>query len=71
MPRARNLAPLTLEQRLAADLAMTGGQMPLAVIVADDEERFAALRWLHGRKGGQLLTVLTQAESEARRKETG
>lgn len=67
-PRAaRPLPPLPLEQRLAEDLRMTGGQMPIAVIVADEAERTAATRFLAGRKGARMLTIVTAAESEAQR----
>jgi hypothetical protein len=68
MPRARPQPPLTLEQRLAADLAMTGGKMPIDVIVADEEERGQALRILAGKRHARLLRIVTAAEREARRK---
>jgi hypothetical protein len=67
MARSRPAAPLTLETRLREDLAMTGGTMPLAIIVADEAERTQARRIIAGRKGARLLTLVTAAESEAAR----
>ena len=68
MPRAaRQLAtPLTLEQRLAENLRMTAGQMPLVVIVTDEAERERARQFLAGKRGAKCLTVETAAESAAR-----
>jgi hypothetical protein len=60
-------APMTLEERLAADLAMTGGTMPLGVVVADEDERTRAVKWLEGRRHAKLLSIVTQAEHEAGR----
>lgn len=67
MPRARQPAPLTLERRLLDDLAMTGGRMPIAVIVADEAERREARRILAGKRGARLLEIVTAAEDEAAR----
>jgi hypothetical protein len=56
----------TLEQRLAFDLKLTGGSMPLVVVVADEEEAQRARTWLHGRRGARLLTIETRAENDAK-----
>lgn len=66
MARTRQPAPMTLEGRLAADLLMTGGRMPIGVIVAAEAERALALKWLAGRKHARLLTVRTAAEAGRR-----
>ena len=67
MARPRQPAAHTLEQRLAADLAMSDGRMPIGVIVADEAERAAAQRFLAGKRGAKLLAIVTAAESAARR----
>lgn len=66
MKSAARQQPLTLEQRLLEDLRMCGGTMPLAIIVADEAGREAAKRFLAGKKGARMLTIVTAAESEAR-----
>lgn len=67
MARTRPAAMPTLETRLIEDLRMTGGTMPLAVIVADEVERTAARQILAGRKHARLLTIVTAAENAAER----
>lgn len=57
----------TLEERLAADLAMSGGTMPVEVLVADEVERDRAARYLRGRRHAALLTLITKQDHEERR----
>jgi len=62
----RPLPSLTLEKRLVEDLRMTGGTMPLAVIVEDAAEAERARRFLAGKKNVRLLTIVTAEESRAK-----
>ncbi len=59
--------PSSLEERLAYKLSMTGGKMTVPIIVADEEQRALALRFLAGKRRGHLIDVITQAEADARR----
>jgi hypothetical protein len=56
---------MSLEDRLAYDLALSGGTMPVVVVVDDEKERAAAKAILVGRKGAKLLTFKTKAEADA------
>lgn len=69
MPRPRPVE--TLADRISHVLKFTGGTMPVAMLVADEDEKRAALLALKGRKHNALIEVLTEAEADARHRAKG
>lgn len=56
---------MTLEERLAHAAALSGGRMPVAVVVENEAERKDALAILKGKRDAKKITIKTRAESDA------
>ena len=59
------IAADTLEARLTYALRLASGTMPQVIVVKDEAEKRAALSFLKGKAGAEMLQVETQAENEA------
>lgn len=62
MARRDAQAPMTLAERVRADLDMTGGRMPITVIVRDEIEREEGLRLVRRHPHRAALTFRTLTE---------
>ena len=53
---------MTPEERIRRVLAMTGGTMPIGVVVADEREQQEARELLQGKRNARLVTPMTESE---------